>query len=260
GWTSLAVTGSKSGVENLTRNGNIYWTDPGSGWGKQILTSGDLGSTSGVRKLYWVKGVPAGSYSTAPVIVEARTDILLVQYYGTITGSTWEEGGEPTMVKDITFRGTGLGTRIKLYWQTNDETDIFGFRILRSESNSEPIRVEDKVIMAQGSPGGYSYTYTDDQVTFGTVYDYWLEVIFTNGETGQIGPIEVDSSIEYPFSLQPVATPTFLKHAGEFDPPELFGDHDMTREQGCSMHANKTNGFVTLLFLFSLLFALYHKK
>ncbi|MCM8787623.1 MAG: hypothetical protein NC935_06170, partial [Candidatus Omnitrophica bacterium] len=78
-WSTLTITDTDSGANDLKSSGNFYFSDP-SLWVKATVNSG--------RTLWWIRGhLNSGSYTTYPTESTIKTDILLLQYLGNITSN-----------------------------------------------------------------------------------------------------------------------------------------------------------------------------
>jgi uncharacterized repeat protein (TIGR01451 family) len=89
--------------------------------------------------------------------------------------------GVPTSVQLAGFQASMAGDVVSIEWQTESETDVWGFSIYRSQtpafSEAEAIHTE----LSQGSNMEGDYYYFDDaEVDSGHVYYYWLAYQLTN--------------------------------------------------------------------------------
>lgn len=103
--------------------------------------------------------------------------------------------GSPTAVTmaDFTGRDNGDGS-VLLQWQTASELDILGFILYRAGSDDKaPVRINDELIMCQwpGSLEGGTYSLEDKIATTGRIYDYWIEMIRSDGGLERFGPVRV---------------------------------------------------------------------
>lgn len=79
---------------------------------------------------------------------------------------------------------------IDLSWNTVNELDIMGFKILRSESwLGEKDILEQIAAENPGTLDGSSYAYSDAKVLFGETYFYWLELLKLDGSRETLGPV-----------------------------------------------------------------------
>ncbi len=77
-WSTLSVTESVTGVSIFTNNGNLSFTPP-----SQMIRSTE---NTGREALYFVRArITGGSYITYPVEQKITSDIMVMQYQGTIT-------------------------------------------------------------------------------------------------------------------------------------------------------------------------------
>ncbi|MEM7532188.1 MAG: SdrD B-like domain-containing protein, partial [Chloroflexota bacterium] len=80
---------------------------------------------------------------------------------------------------------------IALQWETDDETALLGFYVLRlAPGETEPVRVTEDtdIIMAQhsGLPNGASYSYEDTSVAPDAAYAYILEIVFLDDSRAEL--------------------------------------------------------------------------
>jgi hypothetical protein len=186
GWTNLSVSETASGAKDFTADGNVYFSQP-SDWTETSLNSG--------TSLYYVRAyLSGGDYSTqTPVENVMKTDILLLQHLGTITGTTISMLG-PTAVDLVDFRATGNGNKVKVSWRTAMEINNLGFNLYRSTTRGGSYtKLNDSLIPGLlYSATGKTYTYDDGNVTKGQLYYYKLEDVDTSGNHKWHGPVCVD--------------------------------------------------------------------
>jgi|GEM_PF-731704 len=97
------------------------------------------------------------------------------------------------------FRGFRAGSSVILTWTTASESNCFGFRMLRSdqESESNP-EIISGIIPGHGtSTLENTYRYIDEGLSDIDTLFYWLEEISLSGESQTYGPISVsgDSAV-----------------------------------------------------------------
>ena len=82
--------------------------------------------------------------------------------------------------------------RIVIEWSTASELDTVGFNIYRSDKPADPgVLVNDDLIPAKDdAQAGADYKYTDQDITPGTVYYYYLEDVSSDGTRHINGPVE----------------------------------------------------------------------
>ncbi|NIQ81051.1 MAG: DUF2341 domain-containing protein, partial [Anaerolineales bacterium] len=182
-WANLSnVTGA---AKDFTANGFVHFDQP-SDWQKTSLNGG--------ADVYYVRAyLSGGSYSTAPVENLMKTDILLFQHLGDITGTTISFLG-PTAVDLVDFRATGNGNNVRVSWKTAMEINNLGFNLYRSTTRAGSYaKLNDSLIPGLlYSATGKTYTYDDANVTKGQLYYYKLEDIDTFGHHKWHGPVCVD--------------------------------------------------------------------
>ena len=81
---------------------------------------------------------------------------------------------------------------VQLRWQSESESNILGFNVLRSDGRGGFVRVNDSIIFARnaGADMGASYHFIDRRVSDG-VYTYQLEIIRLNGGVERYGHARV---------------------------------------------------------------------
>ena len=81
---------------------------------------------------------------------------------------------------------------VQLRWQSESESNILGFNVLRSDGRGGFVRVNDSIIFARnaGADMGASYHFIDRRVS-GGVYTYQLEIIRLNGGVERYGHARV---------------------------------------------------------------------
>jgi hypothetical protein len=77
-----------------------------------------------------------------------------------------------------------------LDWTTASELDTVGFNLYRGEAAEGPLtQVNTDLIPSQADPfAGTHYTYTDETVTAGRTYYYYLEDVDLQGQITRHGP------------------------------------------------------------------------
>ena len=74
------------------------------------------------------------------------------------------------------FKVTCVDDEVKLAWETVSEVNTSGFILFRADNptgEKEPIATINS--LPPGNTEGKLYEYTDEDVTFGVPYVYWLE-------------------------------------------------------------------------------------
>jgi hypothetical protein len=185
-WTNLSVSETASGTKDFTADGCVYFSQP-SDWTETSINNG--------TSLYYVRAyLSGGDYSTqSPVENKIKTDILLLQHLGTITGTTISMLG-PTAVDLVDFTATGNGNKVKVSWKTAMEINNLGFNLYRSTTRGGSYtKLNSSLIPGElYSATGKTYTYDDHNVTKGKLYYYKLEDIDTFGKHRWHGPVCVD--------------------------------------------------------------------
>ena len=99
------------------------------------------------------------------------------------------------------------GKLVNIEWSTQSETDLIGYRLFRCETsemdNAIPLNGND-VIEASNTSQTRNYKHTDNDVTFGTTYYYWIEVVQADNNSGGFyGPQSITISKD---SVAPIAS------------------------------------------------------
>lgn len=82
---------------------------------------------------------------------------------------------------------------VQLNWITESETNMLGFRVYRSETDTPDLLITPIMIGATNTSSTQHYSVTDNEVVVGTTYNYWLETV-DMGHTTFHGPQTVTVS------------------------------------------------------------------
>jgi hypothetical protein len=97
----------------------------------------------------------------------------------------------PIELTEFTAQETESGT-VMLSWVTISESEMWGYRLLRSESSDlNSAYCVSEMILATNSSEGDSYQYTDCYVAAETTYYYWVEAISIYDATQLFGPATI---------------------------------------------------------------------
>jgi hypothetical protein len=143
------------------------------------------------------------SYSTFPVEGIIKTDVLLLQYCGTVTldARTFAMAPPiPTEVKLQSFSALPGDASVLLEWRTGSELDNLGFHVYRSPSESGPwTRLTASLIPGLGSSAvGQAYSFRDAGLSNGTRYFYRLDDVDASSKTTSHGPVSAVPSVGAP--------------------------------------------------------------
>ena len=105
---------------------------------------------------------------------------------------------------DISVRQVNSGTVglpcVKLDWQINDSSNIYGFNLLRGltgeEEDAKPFLSDIPILEDRDI-----YSYVDILVLPGVIYDYWVEVIDVDGTVTRNRPVHIQIPNPYPYSI-----------------------------------------------------------
>lgn len=101
----------------------------------------------------------------------------------------------PTIVRLTSFYGLGLFGKVNLEWQTASEWQNAGFNLYRSNqplttNNEQLVKINQQLIPGLGTAlRGKIYSFSDDSVTDGETYYYWLEDVDFTGHKTLHGPV-----------------------------------------------------------------------
>ncbi len=110
---------------------------------------------------------------------------------------------------------TGIMTAeyfVQLNWTTQSETNLIGYRVLRSEGTdvAQATNMTPVLIDAYNESTTHNYSFTDGEVENHTVYNYWLESVEMDGSSEFHGPVSVLVEHEVP---PVVPTQTSMRNA-----------------------------------------------
>ena len=86
----------------------------------------------------------------------------------------------------IASRGVqARGSGVVISWETFTELKILGFNVLRTQDDKGFMALNSNCIVAQyaGANQGATYSFVDDSVTPGAVYEYALEILLLDGDS-----------------------------------------------------------------------------
>ncbi len=172
--TYLGFT-SSTPAPDQTLPGEVRWFDLTQSFGRNLQP----GETFVVTTTFAVLQPITLTVNTATV--SGTIDIYLnpappITDTATITNT-------PTLVTLASFSAEQVGNAAQLRWTTASELDTRAFFIYRAETSNTADAVEiSGAIPAQGiGGGGASYTFTDDTVSAGKTYYYWLTDLDNGG-------------------------------------------------------------------------------
>ena len=171
--------------EDYRATGEIRWNDLTQSFGRNLAPGEQFIITTTFAVIHEI------TQTVNRAVVSGTTDIYVnpappVTDTVTITNT-------PTAVDLLYFTGEQVGTAAELRWATASETDNYAFFLYRSETGNAADAVEiSGGIPAQGVGGaGAQYTFTDDTVSAGVTYHYWLVDVDTGGVSTWHPPIEL---------------------------------------------------------------------
>lgn len=146
-----------------------------------------LGASVTYAKQYLVDTAPVGKY------LDLLDTFLLLGDPALQVKATEDTCLAPTGVVLGGFDANQAPEGVRVAWETDDESEILGFNILRGDAPAgEFLAVNQELILADhpGIPLGQGYSYTDDTVRIGRAYIYKLEIVKLDGTTEQLGLAE----------------------------------------------------------------------
>ncbi len=171
--------------EDYRASGEIRWNDLTQSFGRNLLPGEQFVVTTTFAVINEI------TQTVNRAVVSGTTDIYVnpappITDTATITNT-------PTAVDLLYFTGEQVGNTAELRWATASETDNYAFFVYRGESANRDDAVEiSGGIAAKGVGGaGAEYTFTDDTVSAGTTYHYWLADMDTTGTLTWHPPIEL---------------------------------------------------------------------
>jgi len=134
-------------------------------WDFQVVTTYDWIWIVGV-------GVYAGPGTINIHIDGAKDEIVEMQGGG---------GGDPTLPVELSSFTAVLTANnfVKLTWVSQSETEMLGYRVYRGESGDQAsaIMITPTMEPATNTSTTQTYSITDNEVTIGSTYWYWLESV-----------------------------------------------------------------------------------
>ncbi len=92
------------------------------------------------------------------------------------------------------FEAISLDDHILLSWSGVGEADYLGFNLYRGTNHQASGVPLNRTVIPAGAPGGagtFAYQWQDFDVTKGTTYYYWLEILGPSGAPDLRGPVGV---------------------------------------------------------------------
>jgi hypothetical protein len=86
-------------------------------------------------------------------------------------------------------------TAVNLIWVTQTETNMIGYRILRSDTNNLAEALDQNTLIeATNTAQPQTYLFSDSDIDYDHIYNYWLESIDLSGEIQYYGPIFITTT------------------------------------------------------------------
>lgn len=143
-WSTLSTSETNSGTSNFTGSGNLNFTPP-TNWVRST-------ENSGFQALFFVRArITSGSYSTYPIEAQIKSDILAMQYLGSISSNDqtftlkvqtpevarWKmDEGRSTTLNDSTGHNNNL-TISGATWQTDPNNQTQRATFLRFDGSND---------------------------------------------------------------------------------------------------------------------------
>ena len=194
------------GLVGFNYNGTIsrsYSVGKVSGFSMQGGLIGDNNSGS-ISDSYYDTNA-SGMTDTGKGIPKTTEEMKTVNFDNWDWIHTWERSGYnyprlksnpdqtlPVTLSSFTATCTASNT-VSIIWTTESESNIIGYHVLRSETNSLDCasRISRNVITAYNQPETNHYSFTDVEIQEQTTYYYWLMSAEYDGTTEYYGPTSV---------------------------------------------------------------------
>ncbi len=108
----------------------------------------------------------------------------------------------------------------QINWETASESNLLGYNIYRNENEDSQSaqRVNPKIITANNTATGASYSYLDQEVENQTTYYYWLESLELSNENTLYGPVTVKFESQDNNNVLPTVTNLSSAYPNPFNP------------------------------------------
>ena len=137
----------------------------------------------------------------------------------------------PTLITLSSFEALPSDRMVTLRWTTESEVDNAGFNIYRSEGGDKDLKVNQEIIVPQGSTTqGAAYEFQDTQVENRKTYSYKLEDINIHGKSTFHGPVTATPRAIYSSNRNQVQVATDTSQFQPFSSPPraiAFGPYSL---------------------------------
>jgi hypothetical protein len=189
----------------------------------------NLGDIDNIRVLRRVDSSGEWVVQTTVVVDGTHVKVENVQAF-----SEWAIGaiqGGTLPVELSSFTADYVGDGVQLSWITQSETNVAGFRILRSESENFAMaqNITTSLIPANNTSTEVVYVFNDNDVEQEKEYFYWIESEDLDGTTEVFGPVRLGqaassffSSFEYDESVYDDVYLTWVTQNSGLDEMQYF--------------------------------------
>lgn len=208
----------------------VYWTiNTVTGQGHNYTITFDLATIEGYNGDIQYRILKRSDSSQAWFDVSSIPGVEL-SYNGskvTVTGlNTFSEftpaipvGTLPVELSSFTALTTSENYA-QINWETASESNLLGYNIYRNENEDSQSaqRVNPKIITANNTATGASYSYLDQEVENQTTYYYWLESLELSNENTLYGPVTVKFESQDNNNVLPTVTTLSSAYPNPFNP------------------------------------------
>ena len=78
---------------------------------------------------------------------------------------------------------------VKVNWTSESETNMYGYKLYRSQSDLNNIEFTSALIEANNTPEAQVYSFEDYEVAVNETYNYWIEALDMDGSSIMHGPV-----------------------------------------------------------------------
>ena len=152
------------------------------------------GYTADPQHIYWWNGIGWEVPTTVNWNYTARTVTITFIMPNTRDGSTEIVLGDqnPLPVTLTNFMAQYLDNEfVRVNWTTESESNMYGYKLYRSQSDLAHVEYTSELISATNSPETQVYSFEDYEVAINETYNYWVESIENDGSSSMHGPISI---------------------------------------------------------------------
>jgi hypothetical protein len=191
------------GLTNSYGNSVTATQSPVAGTTNTSVSGAVTGLTAGTLYHYRIVGVNAGGTTNG----------------GDLTFTTKDQS---LAVEVSSFKAAASYNSVTLTWQTQSEVENAGFNILREDPGTGAFKLvssytsNDSLRGLGTSSTGQTYDFTDSRVISGTVYQYEIQSVTSDGFTKNIDTVQVTVAVPKNFAL-------YQNYPNPFNPTTVIG-------------------------------------